>query len=147
MEIRFIKENEIEQLVELCVLHAAYEKADYVREGKSEKLKTALFKETPDFYCMVAVENNRLLGYTSHMLQYSTWDAQHYTYLDCIFLLEEARGKRLGEKLMFAVMEEAKKIGAELIQWQTPDFNYDAIRFYKRIGASSKSKERFFWIN
>ena len=31
-----------------------------------------------------------------------------------------------------------------LIQWQTPDFKARAIKFYKRIGATSKLKERFF---
>ncbi|MBL4707385.1 MAG: hypothetical protein JKY48_02970 [Flavobacteriales bacterium] len=42
-------------------------------------------------------------------------------------------------------MENSKQLGASLIQWQTPDFNVDAIRFYKRRGATSKLKGRFFW--
>lgn len=79
------------------------------------------------------------------MLQYSTWDAKYYTYLDCLFLLEEARGKGAGQQLMRSVKTESLKLNSGLIQWQTPDFNVDAIRFYRRLGAVSKSKERFFW--
>ena len=30
------------------------------------------------------------------------------------------------------------------IQWQTPEFNKRAIKFYDRIGAQSKSKMRYF---
>ncbi|MFT5917067.1 MAG: hypothetical protein ACI81T_003581, partial [Bacteroidia bacterium] len=46
--------------------------------------------------------------------------------------------------LIRRIQSEAKKLNCSLIQWQTPDFNTRAMKFYKRIGASSKSKERFF---
>jgi hypothetical protein len=31
-----------------------------------------------------------------------------------------------------------------MLQWQTPVFNEKAIRFYHRMGATSKDKVRFF---
>ncbi|UUC47359.1 GNAT family N-acetyltransferase [Flavobacterium cerinum] len=46
-----------------------------------------------------------------------------------------------------ALLEKVKTIGeaADCInmQWQTPDFNENAIRFYKRIGGIGKNKVRF----
>lgn len=45
---------------------------------------------------------------------------------------------------MDKIKEEAQKLGCAMIQWQTPEFNKRAIKFYKRIGAVGKSKERFF---
>lgn len=46
------------------------------------------------------------------------------------------------------IMNHMKEFGRQqniyLIQWQTPDFKARAIKFYKRIGATSKLKERFF---
>lgn len=39
----------------------------------------------------------------------------------------------------------AKELNLSEIQWQTPNENIDAIRFYKKIGAQDKNKKRFFW--
>jgi GNAT superfamily N-acetyltransferase len=144
--IRLIKEYEIDILIDLCEKHAEYEKAEYKRtESKKSALKEVLFSEFPNVYCLVAIDGNDILGYATYMLQYSTWDAENYIYLDCLFLKETARGKGLGQKLMNRVKAEAVNLGIDLIQWQTPDFNIDAIRFYNRLGAISKKKERFFW--
>ena len=78
------------------------------------------------------------------MKQYSTWDAKEYLYMDCLFLFEEYRGLGIGEELVNTMKEFGRKEDIDLIQWQTPDFNVRAIKFYRRLGASSKSKERFF---
>lgn len=142
--IRFIKENELETLIELCVRHADYEQCAYDRRNKKERLRQAIFDDCPSLYCLVAIENDVIVGYASYMPQYSTWDARFYTYLDCLYLDQQARGKAIGQQLMHRVREESLKTGCDLIQWQTPVFNVGAIRFYKRLGAISKSKERFY---
>ncbi len=143
--IRFVASNDLEQLVNLCQLHANFEKSNYNSQHKITHLKEALFKETPDLYCLVvATEENNLIGYTTFMKQYATWDASFYIYMDCLFLTKEARGFGLGEQLIDQIKKEALNLNCSLIQWQTPDFNKRAMKFYKRIGATSKNKERFF---
>ena len=74
----------------------------------------------------------------------SYWDAGEYIYMDCLFIKESARSLGIGEKLVRKIQKEGEALGCNLIQWQTPDFNVRAIKFYNRIGATSKSKERFF---
>ena len=64
--------------------------------------------------------------------------------MDCLFLTEESRGYGIGEKMMNVIKLEAKKLNCSLIQWQTPNFNTRAIKFYNRIGRISKTKERYF---
>ena len=59
-------------------------------------------------------------------------------------MTEKARGFGTGEKLIDEIKAEARKLECDHIQWQTPDFNIRAIKFYDRIGATSKSKERYF---
>ncbi len=142
--IRPIKRAEINELINLCELHAAYEKATYDRTGKSELIEAQLFKESPSAFCIVAEMGPQLAGYATFMKQFSTWDASYYIYMDCLFLKEEFRGNRIGEKLIDQIKNDAKNLGCSLIQWQSPDFNHRAIKFYHRIGATSKAKERFF---
>ncbi|REL24017.1 GNAT family N-acetyltransferase [Rhodohalobacter sp. SW132] len=142
--IRFAKETDLAEIVELCHQHALYEKSEYDKTGKQEKLKTHLFCDQPHFNCLVAEVHNEVVGYATYIKQFATWDADFYIYMDCLFLNEKSRGYGIGEQIMNRIKEESQKMGCNLIQWQTPDFNTGAIRFYKRIGATSKSKERFF---
>ena len=142
--IRVAGLDDVKGLVELCELHAIYEKSDYVSDGKEEALKQHLFGEQPALFCLVATEEEELVGYATFMKQFSTWDAGFYIYMDCLFLKKAARGFGIGEKLVDKIKEEGKKMGCNLVQWQTPDFNKRAMKFYERIGASAKSKERYF---
>jgi GNAT superfamily N-acetyltransferase len=142
--IRFAVSTDLNALVRLCALHAAYEKAGYDVNGKEESLRQHLFKDQPNFYCLVVEQGHELIGYATYMLQFSTWDAGFYIYMDCLFLTENSRGYGIGEALIDRIKEEGRKNACALIQWQTPDFNERAIKFYHRIGATNKKKERFF---
>ncbi|MDA8948858.1 GNAT family N-acetyltransferase [Flavobacteriaceae bacterium] len=145
VSIEFIKEEEIDQLIPLCALHSEYERVPFDPTGKEENLRRFLFNENPALYCLVAKKEGVMVGYASYMIQFSTWDASQYIYMDCLFLLEFHRGFGIGQQLMERIEEEAKKISIKEIQWQTPEFNTRAIKFYNRIGGHSKSKERYFF--
>ncbi len=144
IKIRFAEESDIHQIVDLCEAHAIYEECEYSKVNKDRQLLNDIFSDNPKLYCLVVEENQKLIGYATYMKQYSTWDACEYIYMDCLFMNENARGFGFGEKLVRRIQEEGRKLGCNLIQWQTPDFNVRAIKFYKRIGATSKEKERFF---
>lgn len=142
--IRFTKKEDINQLIDLCEAHAHYEQCEYDRTNKAKKLSNDLFAGNPKLFCLVVKKEEKLIGYATYMKQYSTWDADEYIYMDCLFMDESARGLGLGEQLVRRIQAEGKKLGCTLVQWQTPEFNVRAIKFYKRIGATSKDKERFF---
>jgi len=142
-KIRFATHKDIQQIIQLCELHAHFEKSAYSKTGKSENLALALFSNKPKLYCLVVESDTEIIAYSTYMEQYATWDAAAYIYMDCIYVKEFARGRNIGEKLVEKIKEEGRKLGCNHIQWQTPDFNVRAIKFYNRIGAVSKSKERF----
>lgn len=144
LTIRPPKESEIEEIINLCAGHAAYEKSEYDPTGKVEQLTLHLFGDQPSLFCLLALIDDKIVGYATYMKQFSTWDAGHYIYMDCLYLNEEARGHGIGQKLIERIQLEGKNLGCSLIQWQTPSFNTRAIKFYERIGALGKSKERYF---
>jgi len=143
INIRFVKEQDLDELLDLCEEHAIYEKAIYFRENKKAALKTHLF-EKQTLFCTVIEKDSKLIAYSTYMKQFSTWDANFYIYMDCLFVKEEYRSLGLGKKLLQRLKEESQKLNCDLIQWQTPNFNTRAIKFYENIGALSKTKERFF---
>ncbi len=114
------------------------------QKNKAERLSKHLFSDEPGVFCLVVENKNEIIGYATYMKQFSTWDSDFYIYMDCLFLTEVSRGLGLGEKLVNRIKQEANKLNCNHIQWQTPDFNSRAMKFYKRIGADSKTKERFF---
>lgn len=144
LSIRVLQKEDIPQLIELCKAHAEFEHAEYKEKGKKELIRKHFFPNNPYKQCLVLVDKNELLGYSTILKQFSTWDASYYYYMDCLYLKEEVRGVGYGS----AMMNELKKIASQNnchLQWQTPDFNQDAIRFYEALGAIHKRKERFFW--
>ncbi len=143
-QIRPVSKDDLDEVVELCALHAAYEKADYDPTGKKEKLARLIFSDHPSLHVLVVQQGTRLIGYASLTKQCSTWDANHYIYMDCLYMREEARSQGIGAVFMDRIKELSRDLGCHLIQWQTPDFNVRAIQFYKRIGGRALQKERFF---
>ncbi|NAS10721.1 GNAT family N-acetyltransferase [Poritiphilus flavus] len=144
LAIRKARKEDIPQILQLCEAHAAYEKAEYYGHGKADRLSRDLFGKSPKLSCLVVVSEGRLLGYATYMVQYSTWDAAPYLYLDCLYLKEIIRGMGVGSKIFKELRKVAVKEGCFQLQWQTPEFNTGAIGFYRAQGAVSKRKYRFF---
>ncbi len=141
--IRNCEIADLPKLVILCQKHAEFEKADFSPEGKEEKLKEAIFSKNPKLFCLVVVAKETIVGYLSYTFDFSTWDAATFMYMDCLFLEEEARSFGIGEVLIEKLKEIAAENNCVNIQWQTPEFNTRAIKFYNRIGAKGKDKVRF----
>ena len=144
MNIRYAKKKDLPQVIELCKAHAEFEQTDYENTNKVALLSKFLFTENPSLKCLVVEQENELIGYSTFMKQFSTWDANFYIYLDCLYLKEHTRGKGLGKMIMEHIKEYGKSENCTVIQWQTPKFNKKAIEFYHKIGGKSKSKERFY---
>lgn len=145
LKIRFTKPKDIARIVELCGEHSEFEKKEFNSGGKATKLGKALFCENPKLFCILSEMNDETVGFATYMKQFSTWEAEDYVYMDCLYLIESARNMGIGEILMHSINQHSQALGCKLIQWQTPVFNKRAIKFYKQIGAYSKTKERFFW--
>jgi ribosomal protein S18 acetylase RimI-like enzyme len=142
--IRNCQPNDVVTVVDLCQKHADYEKASFDAIEKEEKLKNALFSNRPKLFCLVVEVNKTILGYTTYTIDFSTWDAASFMYMDCLYLEEETRSFGIGEALIEKLKQIAITKNCINIQWQTPEFNERAIKFYRRIGGNGKSKVRFF---
>ena len=141
VKIRKIKEKELNDLIKLCKKHAKYENSKLTL--KKNKIKKAIFDEKI-LNCQVAILNDKLIGYSTYLKQFSTWNAKFYLYMDCLYISKDFRNQGLGTAFIEKIKKEAKKLNCNLIQWQTPISNKKAISFYKKIGAFSKTKKRFF---
>jgi GNAT superfamily N-acetyltransferase len=56
-------------------------------------------------------------------------------YLEDIFVLPEFRRRRVGLDLFLRCVAEARKRGCGRMEWTVLDWNINAIRFYRKLGA------------
>jgi ribosomal protein S18 acetylase RimI-like enzyme len=141
--IRDCEEGDSSALIELCQKHAEFERASYSPEGKEELLRNALFSKDKRLFCLVVEVDTLLVGYTTYTFDFSTWDAGQFLYMDCLYLEPDIRSFGIGEKLIDKLKEIAKLQNCVNVQWQTPQFNERAVKFYERHGAAGKEKVRF----
>lgn len=127
----------------LCAAHAEYEKAEFNIDGHSQRLGALLQNHRSRFTIFVAVSNAEIVGFASVTEDISTWAAKPFLHMDCMFIAASFRGIGLGKLLFSAIEEMAVLCAITQIQWQTPDWNSDAIGFYRRLGANSQMKQRF----
>jgi GNAT superfamily N-acetyltransferase len=143
-EIRRIRADEIEHLIPLCAEHATFERAEPIEvSGLADRLKARIFSEHSALIVWVALIKETLVGYASATAEFSTWSGRDYWHLDCLYVVADMRGVGIGRELMRAVCGEAVARGIREVQWQTPEWNVDAQRFYARLGATMQRKARF----
>ncbi|QES47589.1 GNAT family N-acetyltransferase [Streptomyces venezuelae] len=159
--VRRARPQDLERLVELIHEHVAYEKSAPRPPGLADRLGPQLFgpesgaesgtgaatgaeSGRPGLWVLVAEDpDGEVAGYAACSAEFSFWDARHYLHMDCLYLADGARGHGLGAALMDAVTELARELGMDEVQWQTPEWNEGAIRFYDRLGAAGKPKRRY----
>lgn len=142
--IRPCEEKDLPTLVELCEAHATYEGASFDPKGKREGLKMAIFGDHKKLNCWIVEVEGKIEGFTSYTIDFSTWEAAPFLYVDCLFLNESSRGLGIGLEIMNRIKQVAKENNCVNIQWQTPEFNVRAIKFYVSLGSVGKQKMRFF---
>lgn len=146
IEIRRADLADMSDVVQLCIQHAAHERMHYDPAGKRERLVSLLLAEDSTMECLIARCADRGVAYAAFAVQYSTWQAASYLYLDCLYVKAEFRGLGLGKQLMSRVHIEAKRRGCSEVQWQTPTFNTEAVQFYDSIENTSRlAKWRYGW--
>jgi GNAT superfamily N-acetyltransferase len=132
---------DVAPLLDLIQQHAAFEQAiAHVNEGD---IALVLDAPEPPTHLIVAEERGELAGYAALTFDYALWSASRFAYLDCLFVCASARGRGVGKLLFDHACRMVDEAGARRIEWQTPAWNADAIRFYQREGGIGKIKMRF----
>ncbi|GHE57956.1 MULTISPECIES: GNAT family N-acetyltransferase [Roseivirga] len=142
MKIRKGVKSDLPSVLELIKELAVYEKALHEVEITLEQLEEDGFGEEPVFQFLVATENEQIVGLALYYFRYSTWKGKAI-YLEDLVVKESHRGKGYGQKLLDAIVEEARQTGSKQVRWQVLDWNEPAINFYKKLGAHLDGE----WIN
>lgn len=130
------------RMMELIHELAVYERAPEEVTVDPQHFVQSGFGPNPVWWAFVAEEEGIVQGFALYYIRYSTWKGQRM-YLEDILVTEQARGRKLGEKLMNALIDEAKERGFNGITWQVLDWNEPAINFYKKFDTQFDGT----WVN
>jgi GNAT superfamily N-acetyltransferase len=134
--------RDLPELLELMIEHARFEKAA-APTASTRMLADALFADLPRAHAWVVEGKTRLVGYVAVSLAFSAWAAGDYLHMDCLYLRENVRNQGIGVALLATVRDFAMRHDITEVQWQTPAWNENATRFYRREGARDDLKRRF----
>ncbi len=144
--IRRLQPADMDALLGLLEEHALYEGASFELRDQRHNLQRYIFSEPCRLYCWVVSDfTGTLVGYCTYMLEFSTWKAEHFIHMDCLYLQSAARQQGIGTELMRKLIVHSRELGVTEIQWQTPEDNYGAVEFYRKMGAQGKKKLRFIF--
>ncbi len=142
--VRRARVGDLPRLEELVHEHIAYERSAPRPAGLAALLGPQLFAEDARLWVLLAeTPDGTVAGYAACSSEFAFWDARYYLHMDCLYLAEAARGQGLGAALVDGVAGLARELGLDQVQWQTPEWNEGAIRFYDRLGATGHPKLRY----
>lgn len=106
-------------------------------------LNSGFKKSPPDFYCLVALSGDNIVGMLVYYFLPYTAQNRAAIYMKELFVAEHYRGNKIGEGLLNALKEEAKAHNCKQIKWNVAPWNTKGIQFYERLGG----RENRDWLN
>jgi GNAT superfamily N-acetyltransferase len=146
VSVRRATSEDLPRLVELITAHAEYENSTISVTGLAMRLADTLIEPQTRAECFVAESSTTptcVIGYATCTTEFATWSASEYLHMDTLFVDDAYRNHGVGRLLLDAITTHAAHLGLGEVQWQTPGWNTDAIRFYERVGATATTKTRF----
>lgn len=114
---------------------AQFERSLHEVEATEDLLRASLFAEAPMVFCHLAEADGEPVGFALWFINFSTWMGKHGIYLDDLYVRPPARGRGVGRRLLATLAAICVERGYDRVDWWVLDWNVDAIRFYRSIGA------------
>ena len=101
-----------------------------------DSLHPHLFGQRPVAECVVADVGNTVVAFALFFSNFSTFLGKPGLYLEDLYVQPAYRGSGLGRDLLRHLAALAVERGCGRFEWSVLDWNENAIRFYKRMGAT-----------
>ena len=141
LEIRPVREEDVEVVCGLIHALARYERLESHCKATSEQLREELFGPRAVIGCVLAWEVNeatgakRPVGFALYFYNFSTFLTRRGLYLEDLFVVEDARRRGYGKAIIRHLAQKALDEGCGRFDWSVLDWNQPAIDFYEGLGA------------
>jgi GNAT superfamily N-acetyltransferase len=116
---------------------AEYERLAHECVATEPLLRESLFGDRPAAEVVLAFAGGEPAGFALWFQSYSTFVARPGIYLEDLFVYPQYRGRGLGRTLLVHLARVAVERAYGRVEWSVLDWNVDAMRFYRSLGAES----------
>jgi ribosomal protein S18 acetylase RimI-like enzyme len=115
-----------------------YQQASDLGAARDFLRQRLLLRETVIF---LALEGETVLGFTQLFPSFTSVGMKRLWILNDLFVVAQARGQRVGERLIERALEHAKQSGAKGVVLETAHSNTSGQKLYERMGFSREDLE------
>lgn len=136
IEIKEIREDQIEELLALIHDMAHFEKLENeVVATKEDLYQTIFIKKTG--YCNFLYIDGNVAGYLMYFYNVSSFTGCPNLYVEDIFVKPEYRRHGLGKACFVYLAKKAVEENVKRIDWVCLNWNQRGLDFYKSLGADA----------
>ncbi|MBP1933738.1 GNAT family N-acetyltransferase [Ammoniphilus resinae] len=134
--IRPARKTDIDHLLDMIVQYIV----DFYNRPKPDErllmeLVNQLLENPASGIQFVAEEDGKLLGFATLYFSFSTLQVKRMAILNDLFVLPDARGRKLGEKLFQTCLSYIRENDFAYMTWETAKDNKVARALYNKMGG------------
>ncbi|HUZ64508.1 MAG TPA: GNAT family N-acetyltransferase [Acetobacteraceae bacterium] len=114
---------------------AEFEKLAHEMQASEADFAAALFGPRAHIRALIAEVAGGAAGFALWFYNFSTFTGRSGLYLEDIFVEPAHRGVGVGQAIFRELARRALAEGCARLEWSVLNWNENAIRFYRRIGA------------
>ena len=144
--VRSATESDVPALLEMIRELASFEKLSHQVSADTEILRDSLFRRRAAEALLGEIDGNPV-AFAIFFHNFSTFLGKPGLYLEDLFVKPMYRGRGYGDRMLKEVAKIAFDRDCGRLEWAVLDWNENAIRFYKRLGAQPMSDWGIFRLN
>lgn len=137
MKITTVNHEDIDSLIDVMILYYKFYEANIPSRRQIQKLIETLLGDPTKGIQFVAKTNNNLVGFVTLYQIMSTLKCSEVILMNDLFVIESMRRKGIGEKLFNIAWKYTIENGFPKMEWITEPDNFDAKKFYDKMGGKS----------
>jgi GNAT superfamily N-acetyltransferase len=135
LTIRRAAQGDVAAILGMICELARFEKLEHLVIADEAALSEALFGARPACECLVGEESGGAVAFALFFHNFSTFLARRGLYLEDLYVKPAHRGKGHAQAMLRALARIAVDRGCGRFEWSVLDWNENAIRFYRKMGA------------
>jgi GNAT superfamily N-acetyltransferase len=135
LDVRFAAEDDVPLVLSFIKELAEYERLSHEVVATEETLRETLFGERRVAEVLLGCSDGSPVAFALFFHNFSTFLGRPGIYLEDLFVRPEHRGSGFGKEMLRHLARIAKERDCGRLEWWVLDWNEDAIRFYKSLGA------------
>lgn len=133
--IRPATRNDVPAILRMIGELAEFEKLSHLMVADEASLSDALFGERPACECLLGEEDGVPVAYALFFHNFSTFLCRRGLYLEDLYVTPASRGRGHAQAMLKELARIALARGCGRFEWSVLDWNENAIRFYRGMGA------------